>query len=61
MSDYRVNGMIEPEQTQFKIPEGTVIIENQESYEEAPAGGVLLPRDPVIPEITAEPVEHPEP
>ncbi len=61
MSDYRANGTIEPEQTQFKIPEGTVIIENQESYEEAPAGGVLLPRDPVIPEIAGEPVEHPEP
>jgi outer membrane lipoprotein-sorting protein len=59
MSDYEVNGPIAPEETQFRIPEGTMIVENQEAYEEAPSGGLHLPRDPIIPK--AVPEEMPSP
>jgi len=61
MSEYRVNEAVEPGQTQFSIPEGTVIIENQETYEEAPAGGLLLPRDPAVIDIPIPSEEIPAP
>ena len=53
LSEYEVNCAIEPAETQFQIPEGTMIVENQEAYEEAPPGGLSLPRDPVVPEATS--------
>jgi outer membrane lipoprotein-sorting protein len=61
MSEYRVNQRIDPAQTQFRIPEGTVIIENQESFEEAPEGGLLLPRDPIVPKTATEAEGAPAP
>ena len=61
MSDYRVNEAVEPGQTQCSIPEGTVIIENQDTYEEAPAGGLLLPRDPAVIDIPIPSEEIPAP
>ncbi|MFO7975332.1 MAG: outer membrane lipoprotein carrier protein LolA [Candidatus Hydrogenedentota bacterium] len=61
MSDYEVNCPIEPEETQFRVPEGTMIVENQEAYEEAPPGGLLLPRDPVIPKAVSSPEETSSP
>lgn len=50
-SDYEVNSPIEPAETQFFLPEGTVIVENQEFFHQAPEGGLMLPRDPIIPEL----------
>jgi len=61
MSNYEVNCKIEPVESQFQVPEGTVVIENQESYEEVPSGGLLLPRDPVVPEASPGPEENPRP
>jgi len=49
-SNYEVNCPVEPAETQFFLPEGTVIVENQESFHQVPEGGLMLPRDPIIPE-----------
>jgi outer membrane lipoprotein-sorting protein len=61
LSHYRVNEAVDTAQTQFRIPEGTVIIENQETFEEAPAGGLFLPRAPAVLELPLSAEEAPAP
>ena len=57
--EYRINQPVDPKKTQFLVPEGTVIVENEESFEEAGPGGKWVPEKPIETNATSTEPETP--
>lgn len=45
VTDFAINEKLPEDLSHIRVPEGTAIIENDESLDDAPAGGLLFPRE----------------